>query len=98
MTTMGERSGVGLVELTILEALDARRAWHNRRPVSCLKLLLASKMGSGSPGVLPTRCSSTKRCHGSYLLPSDRPHAFAHPTRTPAPRGRGCDRAGGLSG
>jgi len=40
---MGERSGVGLVELAILEALDARRAWPNRGrgPASCLKLLLA---------------------------------------------------------
>jgi hypothetical protein len=47
MTTMGERSGVGLVELAILEALDARRAWHNRRPVSCLKLLLALGDGIG---------------------------------------------------
>ena len=47
MTTMGERSGVGLVELAILEALDARRAWHNRRPVSCLKLLLALEDGIG---------------------------------------------------
>ncbi len=44
---MGQRSGVGLVELAILEALDARRAWHNRRPVSCLKLLLALEDGIG---------------------------------------------------
>ena len=44
---MGERSGVGLVELAILEALDARRAWPNRRPVSCLKLLLALEDGIG---------------------------------------------------
>ena len=48
---MGERSGVGLVELAVLEALDARRAWHNRRPVSCLKLLLALEDGIGlAPG------------------------------------------------
>src|SRR5258708_668395 len=40
---MGERSGVGLVELAILEALDARRAWpaRGRGPARCLKLLLA---------------------------------------------------------
>ncbi len=38
---MGERSGVGLVELAVLEALDERRAWPIRRPVGCLKLLLA---------------------------------------------------------
>ncbi len=44
---MGERSGVGLVELAILEALEARRAWSNRRPVSCLKLLLALEDGIG---------------------------------------------------
>ena len=44
---MGERSGVGLVELAILEALDARRAWHNRGPLSCLKLLLALEDGIG---------------------------------------------------
>jgi hypothetical protein len=44
---MGERSGVGLVELALLEALDERRAWHNRRPVSCLKLLLALEDGIG---------------------------------------------------
>ena len=44
---MGERSGVGLVELAILEALDARRARHNRRPVSCLKLLAALEDGIG---------------------------------------------------
>jgi hypothetical protein len=44
---MGERSGVGLVELAILEALDARRAWSSRRPVSCLKLLLALEDGIG---------------------------------------------------
>jgi hypothetical protein len=44
---MGERSGVGLVELAILEALDARHAWPNRRPVSCLKLLLALEDGIG---------------------------------------------------
>jgi len=44
---MGERSGVGLVELAILEALDSRRAWHNRRPVKCLKLLLALEDGIG---------------------------------------------------
>jgi hypothetical protein len=38
---MGESSGVGLVELAILDALDARRAWPNRRYVNCLKVLLA---------------------------------------------------------
>jgi hypothetical protein len=38
---MGERFGVGLVELAILDALDARRAWPNRRYVNCLKVLLA---------------------------------------------------------
>ena len=38
---MGQRSGVGLVELAILEALDARRAWPGRRAVPCLKVLAA---------------------------------------------------------
>lgn len=38
---MGQRSGVGLVELAILEALDARRARPGRRPVQCEKLLAA---------------------------------------------------------
>jgi hypothetical protein len=38
---LGERSGVGLVELAILEALAARHALPDRRPVKCLKLLLA---------------------------------------------------------
>ncbi len=66
---MGERSGVGLVELAILDALDARRAWHNRRPVSCLKLLLALEDGIGLPEVIPTRCSSTWHSHGSYRSP-----------------------------
>jgi hypothetical protein len=36
---MGKRSGVGLVEVTILEALDARRAWPGRRATSCRKVL-----------------------------------------------------------
>src|SRR5580693_5885192 len=36
---MGQRSGVGLVELAILEALDARRAWPGRRAASCAKVL-----------------------------------------------------------
>jgi hypothetical protein len=46
---LGERSGVGLVELAILEALDARRAWprRGRGPASCLKLLLALEDGIG---------------------------------------------------
>jgi hypothetical protein len=38
---MGQRSGVGLVELAILEALDARRAWPDRRAARCLKVLAA---------------------------------------------------------
>jgi DNA gyrase/topoisomerase IV, subunit A len=38
---MGQRSGVGLVELAILEALDERRARPGGRPVSCEKLLAA---------------------------------------------------------
>ncbi len=38
---MGQRSGVGLVELAILEALDARRAWPGRRAARCLKVLAA---------------------------------------------------------
>jgi hypothetical protein len=38
---MGKRSGVGLVELAILEALDARRAWPGRPAVHCLKVLAA---------------------------------------------------------
>jgi hypothetical protein len=38
---MGQRSGVGLVELAVLEALDARRAWPGRRPSRCLKVLAA---------------------------------------------------------
>jgi len=38
---MGRRSGVGLVELAILEALDARRARPGGKPVSCEKLLAA---------------------------------------------------------
>ena len=36
---MGQRSGAGLVELAILEALDARRAWPGRRPAPCRKVL-----------------------------------------------------------
>jgi hypothetical protein len=39
--TMGQRSGVGLVELAILEELDARRAWPGRRAVPCRKVLAA---------------------------------------------------------
>jgi len=35
---MGQRSGVGLVELAILEALDARRG---RRSIPCEKVLAA---------------------------------------------------------
>jgi hypothetical protein len=38
---MGQRSGVGLVELAILEALDARRARPAGRAVSCEKVLAA---------------------------------------------------------
>jgi len=38
---MGQRSGVGLVERAILDALDARRAWPGRRAVPCLKILAA---------------------------------------------------------
>jgi hypothetical protein len=38
---MGQRSGVGLVELAILEALDARRARPRGRAVSCEKVLVA---------------------------------------------------------
>ena len=38
---MGQRSGVGLVELAILEALDARRAWPGRRAACCVKVLAA---------------------------------------------------------
>jgi len=38
---MGQRSGVGLVELAILEALDARRAWPGKWAASCLKILAA---------------------------------------------------------
>ena len=38
---MGQRSGVGMVELAILEALDARRAWPGRRAVPCRKVLAA---------------------------------------------------------
>jgi hypothetical protein len=36
---MGQRSGVGLVEIAILEALDARRAGPGRRAASCRKVL-----------------------------------------------------------
>ena len=36
---MGQRSGVGLVELAILEALDARRARPRGRAISCEKVL-----------------------------------------------------------
>lgn len=44
---MGERSGVGLVELAILETLDARRARPGGGPVQCEKLLttLEHEMG-----------------------------------------------------
>jgi hypothetical protein len=38
---MGQRSGVGLVELAILEALDARRGRRGRQSVSCEKVLAA---------------------------------------------------------
>jgi hypothetical protein len=38
---MGQRSGVGLVELAILEALDARPARPGGRPVPCEKVLAA---------------------------------------------------------
>jgi hypothetical protein len=38
---MGQRSGVGLVELAILEALDTRRARPRGRAVSCEKILAA---------------------------------------------------------
>jgi len=38
---MGQRSGVGLVELAIIEALDARRARPRGRAVSCEKVLAA---------------------------------------------------------
>jgi hypothetical protein len=38
---MGQRSGVGLVELAILDALDACRAWPGRRAARCLKVLAA---------------------------------------------------------
>ena len=38
---MGQRSGAGLVELAILEALDARRARPGGRAVSCEKVLAA---------------------------------------------------------
>jgi hypothetical protein len=38
---MGQRSGAGLVELAILEALDARRAWPGRRAAPCRKILAA---------------------------------------------------------
>jgi hypothetical protein len=39
MVTMGQRSGVGLVELAILETLDTRRARPGRQPVKCDKVL-----------------------------------------------------------
>jgi hypothetical protein len=38
---MGQRSGVGVVELAILEVLDARRAGAGRRAVQCEKVLAA---------------------------------------------------------
>jgi DNA gyrase/topoisomerase IV, subunit A len=38
---MGQRSGVGLVELAIMEALDARRARSGGRAVSCERVLAA---------------------------------------------------------
>jgi hypothetical protein len=38
---LGQRSGVGLVELAILEALDARRARRGRQSVPCEKVLAA---------------------------------------------------------
>ena len=38
---VGQRSGVGLVELAILEALDARHAWPGRRAAPCRKVLAA---------------------------------------------------------
>jgi hypothetical protein len=38
---VGERSGVGLVEVAILEALDARRARPGGRPARCEKVLAA---------------------------------------------------------
>ena len=41
VVTMGQRSGVGLVELAILETLDARRARPGGRAVRCEKLLTA---------------------------------------------------------
>jgi hypothetical protein len=39
--TVGQRSGVGVVELAILEVLDARRAGPGRRAVQCEKVLAA---------------------------------------------------------
>jgi hypothetical protein len=39
--TMGQRSGVGLVELAILETLDVLRARRGREPVPCEKVLAA---------------------------------------------------------
>jgi hypothetical protein len=44
---MGQRSGVGLVELAIIEALDARRARPRGRAVSCEKVLAALEDGIG---------------------------------------------------
>src|SRR5258708_10598245 len=41
MGTRGQRRGVGLVELAILEALDTGRAWPGRRAAHCLKVLAA---------------------------------------------------------
>jgi hypothetical protein len=38
---MGQRSGVGLVELAILEVLDGLRAWPGRRAIKCERVLAA---------------------------------------------------------
>jgi hypothetical protein len=44
---MGQRSGVGLVELAILETLDARRARPGGRPVQCEMVLAALENDMG---------------------------------------------------
>ena len=67
---MGQRSGVGLVELAIPEALDARRGRPAGGPISCEKLLAALEDELGLPRLLPVMIRTWTRAHHDEDLPA----------------------------
>jgi hypothetical protein len=62
---MGRRSGVGVVELAILEVLDARRAGPGRRAIRCEHVLATLEDEMGLDANMPTRCLPIRASRGS---------------------------------